>query len=210
MSNRLCGYCRVEGHQMPKCELKAQHRQTVLTHTPKQRKELLHFMATKGFGYGAVLRLGGIYMYGKEATMMLHDTAWVQALNYVSQKKKKYSKQSIVNPQYAIARTLDGRAHPNQYGSIAVTGLITGEGSSNNDSATISMADIANPKLDGIVDNTRGYSCALIEPSYVPYDVPNEHLTGNIRLHERLMMPEDKDSRRYRWEEDIIVTGIAP
>ena len=41
MAERLCGYCRQLGHRKPECPDFLQHRNTVLTHTPKQRKALI-------------------------------------------------------------------------------------------------------------------------------------------------------------------------
>jgi hypothetical protein len=210
MSQRLCGYCRLDGHTVPSCPLKAEHRREILTHTPLQRKDLLETMAVQGFGYGAVLRLGGYYMYGKEKTMILMDTDWVKNLNYMGQKRKKYSKQVSLKKNYAITRRTDGTILRETYGYIHVSGLVSGAGTSQHDTMQLMMMDILNPRPNGECDNARPYSCALIEPSYTPYDVPLEYLTSNVQMHERLLMKEDKDTRRYRWEEVIPMTGMLP
>ena len=54
MADRLCGYCRAEGHRKPVCPEFLKERNTVLTHTPVQRKRLIEAFGKVGLGIGAL------------------------------------------------------------------------------------------------------------------------------------------------------------
>ena len=204
MGSRLCGYCRMGGHRVPDCPMKAEQRKTVLTHTPKERKYLLEYMAKQGFGNGAVLRTGGHYT--EEGTAILNGGSWIAGAQFCAQNRVKYSKQVALNLNESVHR-INGIPTKNQYGHISANAFVTSARKSCEQSLHISMHDIANPKMMEI-DNNRGYSVALLEPSYEPYDVSPEELASHIFVHKRLFIPGEVIYDR--WSDYTYVQGFPP
>lgn len=205
--SRLCGYCRISGHRMPDCNLKAEHRNLVLSHTPKERKALLTWMVRQGYGDGAVLLLGGRYEQGVK-TAILNGASWIKGVQYTGQKNKTYSKQVIVTLQDSYERNLEGQHSPKQWGYLFANAFIAGNGESGESGITLAAQDIATPNM-ATLDPTKGYSCALIQPSYTPYNLTAEELASNIYLSKRLFVM-DSDRAERVWHDYAHVQGITP
>ena len=201
---RKCGYCRLNGHWMPDCPTRAEHRRVVLTHTPLERKFLLAYMAKQGFGDGAVLRTGGYYM--TEGTAILNGGDWINTLQYVGQTKVRYSKQVSINPNQSIDRVNDV-ALDNQFGHISANAFVSTPKESRERNLHMTLHDIAHPRMMD-VNNDRGYSVALLEPSYKPYDVSPEHLASNVLIHKRLFIPGE--TTYDRWSDYTYIPGVIP
>ena len=93
MADRLCGYCRVEGHRKPVCPEFLNERNTILTHTPKERKTLIESFGKVGLGIGALLRVKDYWDPSKFALCIVKDFDWVSDCNFVEVKNLKYSKK---------------------------------------------------------------------------------------------------------------------
>jgi hypothetical protein len=204
---RLCGYCRISGHTMPNCDLKKEHRNSVLSHTPKERKALLDWMAKQGFGQGATLLLGGYYEGELPKIAIINNADWIKTTDFCTQKNKSYSKQVIIIPTQSYSRTSDGASLSKQWGYVHVEGFVSGNGESSMRSITLPLTDIANPK-QGEPDRSCGYSVTLLSPSYEQYDVSDDVLTENVLLSKRLFV--DGDKLEYRWSSFGRIKGIAP
>lgn len=207
-TSRRCGYCREQGHRVTDCGLRVEHRNTFLTHTPRERKSLLEFMARQGFGYGAVVILGGYYgsMGGGVKTAILTDSAWIKELQFTGFKHKKYSKQVIISAHSAYDRTIDGKPRPEQYRSFNVTALITADGHTGESIFQFATSDLVN-----VIDKPnpdRGYSTALIQPSYTPFEVSPSDLTDNLVMPQRLFV--EGEATASRWDKYGYVKGILP
>ena len=203
---RLCGYCRIGGHRMPDCNLKREHRNLVLTHTPKERKTLLSWMTQQGYGEGAVLLLGGFYDRGNK-TAILNGTDWIKDAQFTNQKNKSYSKQVVVTLQDSYERNIEGQHLPRQWGYVYPNAFTSGNGESTEGAITLTLNDIANPNTT-LPDGSKGYSCALNQPSYTPYSIRDEELASNIFISSRLFMGDEKPERE--WHRYSHVQGITP
>lgn len=57
MTDRRCGYCRIEGHTRAKCEILAWQKDTILKVVPQGRKWLHDRLINAGIGVGAIVRV---------------------------------------------------------------------------------------------------------------------------------------------------------
>ena len=103
MAERLCGYCRQLGHRKPECPDFLQHRNTVLTHTPKQRKALIEAFGNIGLGVGALLRVEDYWKPDKYKLCMVKDFDWVQSCNFIDVRNVKYSKRVRLDERHVEA-----------------------------------------------------------------------------------------------------------
>lgn len=55
MANRFCGYCRLEGHTRPKCQVLEWQKNIILTLVPRSRKLLHDNLVKAGLGAGALV-----------------------------------------------------------------------------------------------------------------------------------------------------------
>ena len=93
MADRLCGYCRGEGHRKTVCPQLLNERNTVLTHTPMQRKKLIELFGKVGLGIGALLRVQDYWDRDKFFLCIVKDFDWVAECNFIEAKNLKYSKK---------------------------------------------------------------------------------------------------------------------
>jgi len=93
MSDRLCGYCRQLGHRKPDCPDFLGHRNTVLTHTPKQRKALIEGLARLGLGNGALLRVKDYWHLDRVHLCIVNNFNWVEGCSFITERNIKYSKR---------------------------------------------------------------------------------------------------------------------
>lgn len=113
MSERLCGYCRLSGHQKPACPEFLKERNTVLTHTPIERKKLIESLGKVGLGIGALLRVQDYWDPSKYALCIVKDFDWVADCNFVESKNVKYSKKVRILPRYVETDFLTRNVHVN-------------------------------------------------------------------------------------------------
>jgi hypothetical protein len=164
-------------------------------------------MVRQGYGDGAVLLLGGRYEQGVK-TAILNGASWIKGVQYTGQKNKTYSKQVIVTLQDSYERNLEGQHSPKQWGYLFANAFIAGNGESGESGITLAAQDIATPNM-ATLDPTKGYSCALIQPSYTPYNLTAEELASNIYLSKRLFVM-DSDRAERVWHDYAHVQGITP
>lgn len=93
MSERLCGYCRNVGHRKPDCPDFLGHRNTILTHTPKQRKALIEGLARLGLGNGALLRVQDYWHPDRVHLCIVNSFDWVEHCSFINERNVKYSKR---------------------------------------------------------------------------------------------------------------------
>lgn len=70
--SKLCGYCRLPGHTMPKCELRNNQIGVLRRHVGRERLNLATMLRDSGFGNGALVQ-GYSYQYGENTTMIVTD-----------------------------------------------------------------------------------------------------------------------------------------
>jgi hypothetical protein len=92
MSDRLCGYCRAPGHRKPECPEVKEQRHLLLTHTPKQRLELMRALAKLGLGVGSMFR-GRDYYNDCEYIGTIQNFDFVADCNFIEAKNVRYSKK---------------------------------------------------------------------------------------------------------------------
>ena len=113
MAERLCGYCRVIGHRKPDCPDFKDHRNTVLTHTPKQRKALIEAFGKVGMGVGALLRVQDYWNNERYKLCIVKDFEWVQNCSFIEARNIKYSKRVKLDTKFVEDGFINRSVHAN-------------------------------------------------------------------------------------------------
>lgn len=201
-SSRLCGYCRQEGHQATKCEVKQSHVNEIVNHTKGERKFLIDMMVKNGMGLGATIMFANYGGYPNE-TFILTTADWVKDIHCVSQKRVRYSKQVKVTPKRLIDRIGDSLL-AEQYGYINAQMLSMDASEMRN--VNLWIRGVCHPITlkDGTeIDPSGNRNIYIISPSHEPYDLIEADYGKNIQIHKRLLTKEQISKMRYRWEDSL-------
>lgn len=201
MAGRLCGYCRVEGHQMPVCPIKEEHRQTIVNHVKGERKFLISHMERVGLGLGATIKVFPSYGDPNLSTYVLTGADWIRSLTPVRQRKVRYSKQVNIGRSQVIDRNDAGEISSDQWGYVSVEALslernkIVG--------FNLNAKGIAKPiMLDALEEMPTSYSKSLyiLSPSNEPYELTEADYGKHIPIHRRLLTKEQV-AKMSRWDD---------
>ena len=93
---RRCGYCRSEGHTMPKCEVKRDQRRKIVLHTIAERKRFVEMLLERGMGNGAMIRATNVWNRREPVLgMILSIEDMVRETYFAVHKKQKRSKRVL-------------------------------------------------------------------------------------------------------------------
>jgi hypothetical protein len=184
--NRQCGYCRAAGHRRPDCPVLHEHRNLVLTHTPKQRKELIEALGRIGLGNGGMFKNDDWAFTNRETIAMIRDFNFVQECNFIETKNVKYSKQVRIDPLNVSEHYV--------YRGVYVRVLVMGDGKALERNMRIAITRELN-KLNGTLNQTSWAFDGLLEiaaPCHeVDYDP--EILITNVTMPRRLLLSGEKE-----------------
>ena len=206
MAGRLCGYCRLEGHQIRKCETYAEHRNLSLAHTPKERKFFLDSLAKLGFGLGATFRLKQWYgSLDDVCTITGHD--WVNQLQFCTFKRIRYSKQVKITPTESFTRIGEKMlSADNQYGNTRIKALVVNGGGISEQWVDVRYSSLVRAKdIDPTTNLLSNGTIALVSASFQPYEYTADDLCSKVAVHKRISSLEPE-----RWDDVCFETGISP
>lgn len=188
MAERLCGYCRETGHRKPSCPMFHEHRNLVLTHTPKERKRLLEYLGKIGLGNGAMIKFDpDWYNISMGAIGIIHDFEWVSACSFFDVRNVRYSKQVKID-----TRSVEKDYY---YRSIHVNYLATGNGFSDHRNLGIRISRFID-KINGVTHREAAEwddpHWEIVSPSHdIDYDP--DILIRHVYMPRRLLMPGEQE-----------------
>lgn len=208
-TNRLCGYCRQEGHRADKCSEKEKMRIDILSHTPQERKWTLEYMAKQGFGEGCTFYFGHSWS-STSGTFIITDPSFVRNWQFGAMRKIRYSKQVRFTPMKKIDRFNDDTppVAKGQYDYLDVSALFFGNNVAEQKGLRIRAADIVAPSMYGPDTMHKEGVPLLIEPSYKMFDVDGEFYAQNVHIHKRVA--GDDAQLVNRWDDVFVERGIPP
>jgi hypothetical protein len=186
--NRQCGYCRNPGHRRPDCPFFLEQRQHVLTHTPKQRKELIESLGKIGLGIGALVKVDSTW--DGEYLGLVKDFDWIRNMNFMDTKNIKYSKQVKLVP-------LDIKKDY-VYRAIHAEVVLMGQGSAQQRNIRVRISNEIS-KANGV--DMSGWAqesfLKIVSPSHdIEYDP--DILVSHITMPRRLLKTGEKDYQGHR------------
>lgn len=208
-TNRLCGYCRNEGHRADKCPDKEKMRVDILSHTPRERKWTLEYMAKQGFGEGCTF-LFGYNWSNVSGTFVITDPSFVHNWQFSAMRKIRYSKQIRFTPMRKIDRKSDDDipTRNGQYDYLELSALLFNANGAEQKNLRIRAADVVVPNFYSTETMNLEGIPLLIEPSYKMFDVDAEFYAQNVHIHKRVA--EAGAPLTNRWDDVCIERGIPP
>jgi hypothetical protein len=184
-SSRKCGYCQMAGHIKRNCPTFHLQRKEVFLHTVAMRKKIYSELVERGYGVGALLRIKG---YGGEKNSIIMSYADnITRWEFMGYRPIRYSKQVRLMPH---TPTFD------EWHYVSFKVHSSGQGGSQVETASLSLCNMVLPYDEFEQMN---YASFVLSPSN-DYDarVTDAIFEENIRLHDRLRLPTEKDGILYR------------
>jgi len=194
MSDRLCGYCRNEGHTMPRCPKRLGIIDAIRTYVPQERKRIAALLARNGYGNGALIEI--LTGYGEPEKKLCivenivpHDVSDIH-VTYYAQRRSKQVRTTIqsvsgvhsenthwLNIDFMDRKSVEITASPLDNMRIKLTGYIPLDGLE---------YPPENRTRESLQDNYRWYEpVTLVSPSY-QCDIDDADLLSDIYVHKRL------------------------